>query len=678
MTFKPFTHVSPSQLETFIDTGSSGCNRKWWFSKILGLPIPQSGSAALGSAVHAGQEKFIETGDPADVHPLAKGTLPLLEAFRANAAKAPGKLLIEHALSRQLRNGLMMVGRIDLLDLTAGQDAWPLVHDWKTTSSPAYAKTPEELKSNIQGLVYANEAVILDIQKNGLPSDPKAPRGVTFSHGYIPTKGGVPPFVRKVDIPLDDIHSGWRRIVDITDTMIEVSKFQSPSAVRPNKAACKAFGGCSFRERCDALASAVSVTVNPTNAPTNAQTNEKTMPTEFSPTAPYSAMLAAFGSDAAIKASMPQVSDEQLLAWKEGRIGPAATQPARQAATVTPQRGVNPPESKAATNAPVVEQAPAASTAASAEEKAELLASLGWEDDDLSSLTDEDFEEAVRLNLRFEDAEYDKVENEESPTGYDYTNVRRIKKTKAEPEAAPEPAPKRRRGRRPGSKTEPVVEQTLVQPPKFADGSTVYCGPYTYTILSSEYDTSSGDGEWSYLCNVGDGGARVRSLESSLTSEPPTPTVEPDPTPAVDTVGVDVAQAPSTAAVETPTITIPLQIPEQMSVPTEQPFVLYIDCVPEPTNAHIPLYRMLDNVIEPLMKLAAENYKDEKTNKPAPLPHYGLIPFGKGPATVAAYVLENLPEIAQGSVVVDSRSPCAAAVVEVLRPLAVAVVRGVR
>jgi hypothetical protein len=54
---KEFVRWSASQVDTF-----QGCNRKWWFNKILGLEIPQHPSAAIGSAVHAELEGYL-TGE---------------------------------------------------------------------------------------------------------------------------------------------------------------------------------------------------------------------------------------------------------------------------------------------------------------------------------------------------------------------------------------------------------------------------------------------------------------------------------------------------------------------------------------------------------------------------------------------------------------------------------------
>ena len=74
----------------------------------------------------------------------------------------------------------------------------------------------------------------------------------------------------------------------------------------------------------------------------------------------------------------------------------------------------------------------------------------------------------------------------------------------------------------------------------------------------------------------------------------------------------------------------------------------------------------LDTILAPLMAKVAENAK---------VPHYSMIPYAQGPAQVAALVSVKPPT---GIVVADTRLPATNAVLEVLLPYAVEVVRGGR
>lgn len=633
---KVLTSISPSQIETFhAPPGStSGCNRKWWLNKILGLPIPQHPSAALGELVHKGQETYLETGDPSVIHPLAKGTLPILEALRARQ-QASGRVFMERSLKRQLRNGLLMNGRIDILDATSVPF---LVLDWKTTSNLAYAKTEDELKSNVQMLTYAYEATVLDIELNG-PATGRNP--VDVAHVVIPTTFRTTAlFMRRASLPLDEIHQGWRRIQDISDTMLAVSKIEDPRDVTPNLSACSAFGGCAFRERCAALKRvAVPVPETVPTAPTT-PTQEETMPI---PTASYQEVLSVFRTEDAIKSMFgANMTPEEYTTWKAGGAAPKAT------STVAVQRGVNPPEAgDPRAPAPVQVSAPAP-TAASAEEKADLLTSLGWGEDDLSSLSDEAFEQAAKLNLKFEDAEYDKVENPESPTGFDYTNVRKRKPVKAAPVVVETPAPAeptvRRRGRPPGSKNKATLEAEAAAQASAAPTPTPE--PTPEVVAPQEAAPTARPGV--------DYEAMLAAHKAELEKH------------AQRALDAEERERKALAQVKE------LEAAASTKASATGGFTLYIDTLPEKGIT----FKHLDDVLAPFAKLAAENYTDEKTGKTTPVTHYSLIPFGKGPGMVAAYVLANIREVAMGTLVCDTRSPAAAAVLEVLRPMADVVVRG--
>jgi hypothetical protein len=64
-----------------------------------------------------------------------------------------------------------------------------------------------------------------------------------------------------------------------------------------------------------------------------------------------------------------------------------------------------------------------------------------------------------------------------------------------------------------------------------------------------------------------------------------------------------------------------------------------------------------------------------KVAENAKVPHYSMIPYAQGPAQVAALVSTNPPK---GIILADTRLPATNAVLEVLLPYAVEVVRGVR
>jgi len=97
-------------------------------------------------------------------------------------------------------------------------------------------------------------------------------------------------------------------------------------------------------------------------------------------------------------------------------------------------------------------------------------------------------------------------------------------------------------------------------------------------------------------------------------------------------------------------------------LPAPAPLVLYVDCWPMKGSGIV--VTSLDEYVRPFMAEAAEANG---------VPHYSLVEYGRGPSYVAARVLESPP---QGAVYVNTRFPSSAACLEVLQPLAVAIVKG--
>lgn len=141
----------------------------------------------------------------------------------------------------------------------------------------------------------------------------------------------------------------------------------------------------------------------------------------------------------------------------------------------------------------------------------------------------------------------------------------------------------------------------------------------------------------------------------------PAPAAVVDPAPA-PTVPPEVASLPAPAP-------IPSVAPSVVPVPTSPAAVvsggglaLYIDCRPT-KGGEVPTD--LTDLLAPLMRAVASD---------AGVDHYTMVPYGQGPARVAALVARN--PWTTGVLFVDSRAPAAQAVLEVLRPYATLVVQG--
>ncbi len=600
---KPFVAVSASQIETY-DT----CKRKWFLNKIVGLPTPQHASAALGEAVHKGQEKFLEDDAVTDVHPLARGSLPLLRELR-------GKVLVEHGFERVLRRGTKFVGRIDVLDFKCHKN--PRIIDWKTTSNMAYAKTSEELRASTQMMAYAHEALLLDINATV----------VTVAHAVIPTRAGQFRYT-DADLTAKEIRDGWVHIQDKVDMMITTSKEENPNDVEPTLSACKAFGGCPFADRCAAFKTLVAdpYAALDTNTP-----EDNNMPTPS-----YAALLNMFTTDANIMTNM-KMSVDELNAIKA-----AAGKPA----TILPPEVAN-PAPVVATPAPAAAPATTATTATTVRsvwEPADFLAA-GWSKEQVNAMLDEVFDEVAANNWK--PAEVD-IETENGESG-DIVAVK--------PKPAPAPAPvvvaepvkpaRRDRLAAPVETPAPAVEvkQDVI-------------APAAEPVVEEPRRRGRPPG----AKNKATLEAEAAAAQTPDAATAANPNIEQQVV-AAEAPASRVVWAGGSAAHTTGT---------EYEMQKARPFVLYIDCAPEGfDNAMV---QHLDAVLVPFMKMAAEKNKNEKTGAAEPLTHYSLIPFGKGPAVVSSYMLANISHVTVGALVVDSRSPCAAACIEILRPLANVVV----
>lgn len=181
--------TSPSAIEAWDESTSFGCQRKWHFQYVQGIPQPSSPNQALGTALHHLVEGYI--GFPkSGAFPF--GTPAKTEAKRLFLAVKPivdeviaeGIVSVEEKMELQLA-GVLVNGRIDVRKRSA-------ILDWKTSSDIArYAKTPGQLRRSTQMVLYAKW---LSMQE-----------GVSFplevEHVYVQTKGK--PLVERVKAKID-------------------------------------------------------------------------------------------------------------------------------------------------------------------------------------------------------------------------------------------------------------------------------------------------------------------------------------------------------------------------------------------------------------------------------------------------------------------------------------------
>jgi len=602
---KPFTRWSASQVDTY-----TTCNRKWWFTKILGLEVPQHPSAAIGTEVHAQLEAYLEEKAPvSSLGPIARTALPY--------APAPGTVYIEQSIETLglVAGGLPALGYIDVLDLRSDP---PEVLDWKTTSNFRYAKSEDELLRNVQMSVYA-KAVLAMCDSFDVPE----PGAVRVTHVAMLTK--APHEARRTSalMPLKTIHDNWKTIDSTVLDMRETAVLDTPDKVTPTKSACSAYGGCPFLDRCRALEATRSIfsglnTAKPSDnsnddttetAPMSdaktsllARLGVKTKSQTAAPAAPAAPAPEAIApSTPALPARVPTTvvqpipgaADALMSRLRESLAKSPSLTAAAPATAPVASVAIQPPDapsdeavlarieqSDAAASAPKEPTKRAAPTAAGAVRRPRnagpRLLALGYTEAEVEALSNEEMHHILDNNL---------------------TPVRMIEEVIERVETAI-----------PVAEDDAVatVSTTITFPAaEVADVGSVYKDGY-----DEGYQKGYADAE--------------QELKEAIRQE-------------------TIASLPKTAT------------------PVDG-LRLYVDCRPANAAGAVEL----SDFLAPLMAKVAENAK---------VPHYSMIPYAQGPAQVAALVSVNPPK---GVLLADTRLPATNAVLEVLLPYAVEVVRGIR
>lgn len=276
----PKFHTSASKLDLFMR-----CRRAWWFESVRKLPVPKITAQTFGTVLHGVTERWLkaddhgrdETGNPVDitppgwdlavsrfagpdgVHPIEGSVAPgeqvqilkLVEAAIENGilARVHGREIeaeFEVALLTMQEHGIdcTVKGFIDLLLPDA-------VEDHKTTKATKWMKSPNELKRNVQMLLYSK--ILLErIRNAGGAIPPK----VWIRHIYY-CKDPEKPIVRKVEAQLTpaEIDEAWKMIQLLAMDMaglrmgVDDGVAQIPPPAN-TAAACNAYGGCPFRFVC--------------------------------------------------------------------------------------------------------------------------------------------------------------------------------------------------------------------------------------------------------------------------------------------------------------------------------------------------------------------------------------------------------------------------------------------
>jgi hypothetical protein len=231
------------------------CARSWAWRYLQNIKTPRDPSAELGTEVDEQQlQPYLRDGRPFDESKesgkIAKALLPYLPA-----PKTPGMVLQRHfvfpsptfvdgehiGLGYQGYQDLWLPDSAQVPDMPGGA---PFVGDFKTTSSISkWAKTEATLKTDVQAVLYAMEAMFT-----------AKSRVVDLSWMYAQTTGVNKKRERVyLRVVADDVVPEFQKIEATATELLELRKTNPHPKTLPlprSYAACRAYGGCPYESHC--------------------------------------------------------------------------------------------------------------------------------------------------------------------------------------------------------------------------------------------------------------------------------------------------------------------------------------------------------------------------------------------------------------------------------------------
>lgn len=223
--------LSASQIDTWLL-----CERKWAWSYIEKIK-KSNVFATLGSEIHLILADWLEKGKSIDTKSeIGKIVLPGLKHL-----PAPGTPGLEIEKGFELQTAAAKYrGFKDMQFFDRALDI-PVVADHKTTTDFKWAKTEDDLRTNTQAVIYAQDALKkYNAKEAELRWIYYRTRGAPGSHlvklrVYGPQ---VSDEMAKIDETAKSIQQAYQEVKKATD-------------LAPNPRACEAFGGCVYMELCN-------------------------------------------------------------------------------------------------------------------------------------------------------------------------------------------------------------------------------------------------------------------------------------------------------------------------------------------------------------------------------------------------------------------------------------------
>jgi hypothetical protein len=358
--------ISASQVESF-----RLCARKWWFKSIHKLPEPAKEGQIVGQTMHSIIERYLladdlgrdksgaqvelyPTGWDSEITPLQSDVLKrLVKSGLENGMleRVAGRKLEEPFARVVIPNEVAIQGYIDCLS--------PLfVQDHKTTKKRRYVKKPDELKKDVQMLVYAAEAITRELEAGRLTAAQAPEAVVRLRHNtYVVDPDDLRAMKIDTEVLGSSVEKFWREeltadaktMLALKQREIAAKDWRATPEPKSGSNACRAFGGCPYlnicagRETPDAyLQRTDRMRSGPSTPPTGAQ---GIMADDI-----FAQMLAMGGAPAAT-AQAPAAAPAKVAAPTAQTVATPAQQTAAVvAASVAAVAGPRPPWAHASCN----------------------------------------------------------------------------------------------------------------------------------------------------------------------------------------------------------------------------------------------------------------------------------------------------------------------------------------
>jgi hypothetical protein len=234
--------VSASQITNF-----RNCNRYWWWNKIKGKEIKKTPALSYGTQFHKCIEEsygLMKTGCTVDEmyetlynKHYEHEIVDLVDVgWKKNILGLPENFLVEKGFNIPIGDFGIMRGSIDFYNVSEIR-----IEDHKTISSWQYALEEDDLKYNVQLMIYAYYIL------SKLPDK----EVVSIRHNQFHKIAPETSRFVQTEVTKKEVFEYWESmIVETVQNMIKYSKEMEEKNVPVKRDHCSSYGGCPFLTFC--------------------------------------------------------------------------------------------------------------------------------------------------------------------------------------------------------------------------------------------------------------------------------------------------------------------------------------------------------------------------------------------------------------------------------------------